>query len=187
MSAAILTLISTRLITIDRSLIPSNPRPQTPPSSSKNNIWNTRSPSGRANPGISSPPKKPTYSQLLPSTNNDWHAGDDDEKYEEEEDAPQYVYNEGLDEDEFGLPSISSMRWEAKKRMPVNTFYDPGGGYSNSRHGSSSSLAPQRSSSRPRANSSDIAEERGPPSYPNAKRNEGKIMRPQYKDILRGQ
>ena len=47
-------------------------------------------------------------------------------------------------------------------------------------------VAPERSSGRPRANSSDIAEERGPPSYPTAKKSEGKILRPQYKDILRG-
>lgn len=39
---------------------------------------------------------------------------------------------------------------------------------------------------RARANSFDIALERGPPSYPAAKKSEGKILRPQYKEILRG-
>lgn len=96
------------------------------------------------------------------------------------------MYNSGLDEDEFGLPSISSMRREAKKRIPVNKVNDPGGGVSNGLNGSSSKLVPEQASTRPRANSSDIAEERGPPSYPTAKKSEGKILRPQYKDILRG-
>ena len=36
------------------------------------------------------------------------------------------------------------------------------------------------------AQSSDIAEEREPLNYPSAKKSEGKILRPQYKDILRG-
>ena len=36
------------------------------------------------------------------------------------------------------------------------------------------------------AQSSDIAEERDPLNYPSAKKSEGKILRPQYKDILRG-
>lgn len=36
--------------------------------------------------------------------------------------------------------------------------------------------------------SADIAEERGAtPTYPVPKKSEGKILRPQYKDILRGQ
>jgi hypothetical protein len=39
---------------------------------------------------------------------------------------------------------------------------------------------------RRRANSSDIAEERGPLVYPTSKAPEGKILRPQYKEILRG-
>lgn len=92
------------------------------------------------------------------------------------------MYND--EEDEFGLPSISSMRREAK-RIPKNVIHDPGG--NQSKHGKdmallSAGLPP----SRERANSSDIAEERGPPEYPTAKKGEGKILRPQYKDILRG-
>ncbi|KAJ5929331.1 hypothetical protein N7454_007179 [Penicillium verhagenii] len=37
---------------------------------------------------------------------------------------------------------------------------------------------------RQRANSSDIAEERGTPMYPTARKSDEKILRPQYKDIL---
>ena len=52
--------------------------------------------------------------------------------------------------------------------------------------GNSSLGADLDTSSRPRANSSDIAEERGVSLYPSTKKNEGKILRPQYKDILKG-
>ena len=110
---------------------------------------------------------------------------DEDEDDEDEEEEAQYIYSGGQDEDEFGLPSITSMRREAKKRIPVNKINDPGGGIYGSRNGSMSNVAPERPCARPRANSSDIALERGPPSYPNAKKTEGKILRPQYKDILR--
>lgn len=96
---------------------------------------------------------------------------------------PEYVYNDGQDEDEFGLPSISSMRREAKKRKPAKKVIDPGGGAMNG--SSSSSLAPEPLSGRPLSISSDIAEQRAPASYPTAKKREGKILRPQYKDILR--
>ena len=110
---------------------------------------------------------------------------DDDDEDEDEEEEAQYIYGGGQDEDEFGLPSITSMRREAKKRIPVNKINDPGGGIYGSRNGSLSNIAPERPSARLRANSSDIALERGPPSYPSAKKAEGKILRPQYKDILR--
>ncbi len=95
------------------------------------------------------------------------------------------MYSEFVDEDEFGLPSISSMRREGK-RIPKSKLHDPGGGCD--KVSSNLSLLSARSSpSRPRANSSDIAEERGGPlEYPTAKKSEGKILRPQYKDILRG-
>lgn len=53
--------------------------------------------------------------------------------------------------------------------------------------GESFTLAPDAISARLRANSSDIAEERGVFTYPNTKKGEGKILRPQYKDILKGE
>ncbi|KAL9103310.1 MAG: hypothetical protein Q9163_001652 [Psora crenata] len=169
------------------ALTPSNSRPQTPPSSGSNSIRDARNPPAKAKSTISDLARKPTYSQLLSSTNNDWYAGhdDDDDDDEEEHDDSQYMYNDGLEEDEFGLPSVSSMRQEARKRIPINKFNDPGGGYNDSRNNISSMIAPEAPTSRSRANSTDIAEERGPPSYPNAKKKEGKILRPQYKDILR--
>ncbi|MCJ1452816.1 GTPase-activating protein [Mycoblastus sanguinarius] len=166
------------------SLTPStNSRPHTPISSSKSNARNTQTPPPRSNSSMTSPTRRPTYSQSTTQTSNDWGPNDDSEDGEDKE--PEFLYNENVDEDEFGLPSISSMRMEAKKRIPANKFNDPGGGAGGNKNGLSAILTPERSTGRPRANSSDIAEERGPPSYPTAKKNEGKILRPQYKDILR--
>lgn len=107
-----------------------------------------------------------------------------DDEYEDEDEDIHYVYNENIDEDEFGLPSISSIRQKAK-RIPSNRAHDPGGGSGGLSNGISL-LSIDQPKIRERANSSDIAEERGPPDYPAAKRGEGKILRPQYKDILRG-
>lgn len=107
-----------------------------------------------------------------------------DDEYDEDDEDNHYVYNENIDEDEFGLPSISSIRREAR-RIPRSRAHDPGGGSGGLDNGISL-LSVGQTKIRERANSSDIAEERGPPDYPAAKRGEGKILRPQYKDILRG-
>ena len=164
---------------LSRSLTPSNSRPQTPPSSSKKDSRSfTRSPPPRSNSALSSPAKRPSYSQSITKTIDAWGTEVEDEG---DDGAEEYYYNDGADEDEFGLPSITSTRREAKKRIPINKTNDPGGGGFGYPSGFSS-MQPNR----PRANSSDIAEERGPPSYPIAKKAEGKILRPQYKDILRG-
>ncbi|KAF7589107.1 hypothetical protein BBP40_004774 [Aspergillus hancockii] len=106
---------------------------------------------------------------------------DDDEEEEEEEEVEDIVYDD--DEDEFGLPSITSMRKKQTRTtdpLPSRSV-NPGGRTG----GSSSTLGVGLGNSRQRANSSDIAEERGIPMYPTARKGEGKILRPQYKDILR--
>ena len=106
-------------------------------------------------------------------TTDDWTTDDPD--YDDEEDVgPNNIYDDA-DEDEFGLPSLTSSRRKAK-RIPNDKSYDPGG----------TLKVTSPPDGRRRANSSDIAEERGPPIYPTAKQSEGKILRPQYKDILRG-
>ena len=131
---------------------------------------------------MSSPSKRPLYPSVLSRTDNDWATNNDDDDYDAED---QYEYEDNDDEDEFGLPSLSNTRKSAK-RIPNNKFNnDPGG----SRSKAGNNLFPlsvNSSGNRARANSADIAEERGPPSYPSAKKSEGKILRPQYKDILRG-
>lgn len=121
----------------------------------------------------------------MSQTNSDRGASHEDYD-EDEDDIERYFYNENVDEDEFGLPSISSMRREAKKRIPNMKTNDPGGGFGKGSNGNSSTVIPEQLPGRGRANSSDIAEERGAPIYPTAKQSEGKILRPQYKDILRG-
>lgn len=99
---------------------------------------------------------------------------------EDEDDEDEIVYDD--DEDEFGLPSLASMR--RKKAAPLKPKnIDPGGAMG----GTSSSLGfGLAGNNRQRANSSDIAEERGTPMYPTARKSDGKILRPQYKDILQG-
>lgn len=168
---------------VKRSLTPSNSRPHTPPllSSRSNFRYATQSPPPRSNSALSSPAKRPSYSHPISHTINAWTTEAEDED-DHEDAAEEYYLNENADEDEFGLPSIGNSRREAKRRIPKNTINDPGGGILGSANGSSS----KGLYGRPRANDSDIADERGPPNYPIAKKSEGKILRPQYKDILRG-
>jgi TBC1 domain family member 2 len=85
------------------------------------------------------------------------------------------------DEDEFGLPSIASMRRKGK-RLSNKKMKDPGGGARpTSSNGSSAATALASWA----LDNGDVAEVRSIPSYPSAKKSEGKILRPQYKDILR--
>lgn len=91
---------------------------------------------------------------------------------------------ENEDEDDFGLPSVATMRKKGNPSFSQGAK-DPGGGSGAHRNGMSN-LSAGPHPGRGRANSADIAEERGPPSYPAAKNADGKILRPQYKDILRG-
>jgi TBC1 domain family member 2 len=113
-----------------------------------------------------------------------WNAtaveGEDDDYFYE-----PYEYNSNDDEDEFGLPSIASSRRlaAASRTVGVEKSTRSLGDLGDNNY---APLEPSLSVGRERANSSDIAEERGPPSYPTAKRSEGKILRPQYKEILRG-
>lgn len=109
-------------------------------------------------------------------TNLDWAANDEGGSGELED---EYGY-ENDDEDDFGLPSMASMNRKSK-RLTSGENVDPGGG-----------LAPwgrdtqENHGSRRLSNSQDIATERPAPSYPSPKKSEGKILRPQYKEILRG-
>lgn len=115
----------------------------------------------------------------MSNTDGDWTA---EEAYDETDE--QFDYEDNEDEDEFGLPSISSARRKAK-HVPTHKNNDLGGALITT--GTTiAGLNSPITTGRGRANSTDIAEERGPPSYPTAKKSEGKILRPQYKEILRG-
>ncbi|KAL2039691.1 hypothetical protein N7G274_007550 [Stereocaulon virgatum] len=170
------------LTSVSRSLTPSNSRPHTPPSSSKSNSHPAQSPPHRT--AISSPPKRPTYPQPLSQQQSGWGVGNGEED-DEDDDDEQYYYSENLDEDEFGLPSITSLRREAKNKPFPNKPNDPGGGLTKGGSGISAILPPEQFPGGGIADSSDIAEVRESLSYPLAKKSEGKILRPQYKDILR--
>ena len=87
------------------------------------------------------------------------------------------------DEDEFGLPSIATSRRAA--RRAGGPSLELGDDSRKALEEEISHLRVGRTENRQRANSSDIAEERGP-VYPSAKKSEGKILRPQYKEILKG-
>lgn len=89
------------------------------------------------------------------------------------------------DEDEFGLPSIASMRKRQSRKPDISRFkpVETPTFKSDSRP---STLDVNLPNNRQRANSSDIAEERDIPLYPTARKSDGKILRPQYKDILKG-
>ncbi|KAI9724932.1 MAG: hypothetical protein M1812_000208 [Candelaria pacifica] len=154
-------------------------RPRTPPSTSHNNSRTSTPPQNRQSSGLSPPPPRRTYTAFLSNTNNDWKVGEDDDDEEEDE---AYAYDED-DEDEFGLPSIASVRRKGK-RIPEGKGQDRVAGVT--KHSSAfGGFGLGANTARPRANSSDIAEERGPPQYPTTKQSEGKILRPQYKEILR--
>jgi hypothetical protein len=111
---------------------------------------------------------------------DEWSQDPTEEDDDEDDDDDEIVYDD--DEDEFGLPSLASMR--RKKAAPFKSKNLDSGGLMG---GNLTSLGfGLAAANRQRANSSDIAEERGTPMYPTARKGEGKILRPQYKDILQG-
>lgn len=117
-----------------------------------------------------SPPPRRDFTSFWSGTNDDWTAGNPDD----EDDALGF----DEDEDEFGLPSIASIRRKDKRLTKTKSA---GSTYPELRSGRTavSTLGSWA------ASNGDIAEERGLPNYPSAKKSEGKILRPQYKDILR--
>lgn len=94
---------------------------------------------------------------------------------EEEEDYDPLDFEE--EEDEFGLPSIASIRRRKSRK---------GNGSIPSRFDSSGDIPGSFLSPAAGLDSGDISEERDLPNYPTSKQAQGKILRPQYKDILRG-
>ncbi|KAK0660252.1 GTPase-activating protein gyp1 [Lasiodiplodia hormozganensis] len=160
----------TDILRFDSLSLSSSSRPRSP--NSKKSHGHESPTTTRASPAAPSAQKPYSYLQ----SNND---PDDDEDDEEEE--PEITFDD--DEDEFGLPSIASMRRKGK-RKPLNKGKDPGGTSSSL----TSPLGSDFGSAHWRMNSGDIAEERNGntiPLYPTAKPTVGKILRPQYKDILR--
>ncbi|KAK7529117.1 rab-GTPase-TBC domain-containing protein [Phyllosticta paracitricarpa] len=156
----------TDILRFDSLSVSSSSRPRTVNS-------NESPPASRSGTTVTSPGRKPFPPTYL---SNDPNPDDD-----EDEDNQEITFDD--DEDEFGLPSIASMRRKGK-RKPLNKGKDPGG--THLLHGS---MDEGLASTQPwRLDSGDIAEERNGstiPLYPTAKPSVGKILRPQYQDILR--
>ncbi|GAB7347649.1 hypothetical protein MBLNU459_g4517t1 [Dothideomycetes sp. NU459] len=148
--------------------VSSNSRPRTPPTRDSSR------PPARTSASLSPPPPRRTFTSFFGDTANDWSSRD-----QQGEDEDALAFDE--DEDEFGLPSIASMRRKGKRQATKNKS-DPGGF---APHPLTSRNSASKAGSWALADNGDIAEERGLPNYPTAKKNEGKILRPQYKEILR--
>ncbi|KAL7787795.1 rab-GTPase-TBC domain-containing protein [Trichoderma ceciliae] len=122
----------------------------------------------RGSLGSTSPPFK-SYINFLSNTNDDWKA-DEDEMLGYEDD----------DGDDFGLPSLSNMK-RRSKRIATQNKSDP----NQESLSSTGDVSFRRIQPRRYSNSADIAAERPASTYPMPKKSEGKILRPQYKDILK--
>ena len=96
----------------------------------------------------------------------------------EEEDGDESILAYDEDEDEFGLPSLANMRRKGRRQKIMKATELKNSGAS-SVSVSESTLTRSWS-----ANTGDIAEERGLPNYPITRKSEGKILRPQYREIL---
>lgn len=107
---------------------------------------------------------------FLSNTNDDWKA-------DEEDDMMGYDDDDG---DDFGLPSLSNMKRRTRK-LAAQRSDSKGHLASPAQDASNGGFSVRRYS-----NSGDIAIERPAPTYPMPKKSEGKILRPQYKDILKG-
>ncbi|GAB1315070.1 GTPase-activating protein [Madurella fahalii] len=143
----------------------SGSRPRTPPSATDRPA--TNSPSRKTSSKVTSPPFK-SYISFLSSTNEDWTADDAEDMYGYESD----------DGDDFGLPSLSNMKRRTRRRAEQSRAKtDSGLGDDDD---DAIVALPRRNS-----DSADIAIERPASIYPMPKKSEGKILRPQYKDILR--
>ncbi|KAG5982611.1 hypothetical protein E4U55_001678 [Claviceps digitariae] len=163
------------------SLSLSGPRPRTPPSTASGKArQNESSPPPRGSTGGNSPPLK-SYINFLSKTNDDWKA-DEDEMLGYDDD----------DGDDFGLPSLSNMKRRSKrlatKQNKVNALANTNDANVNSSM-NAGLLSPAVDNDLSRgskwhSDSADIAVERPSLSYPMPKKSEGKILRPQYKDIL---
>lgn len=146
-------------------------RPRTPPAASNKLRPGSAasSPQARRSSGRASPPFK-HYINFLSTTNDDWKADEDEMGEYEDEDG-----------DDFGLPSVSNMKRRKRKTAGQSAAAGALGGQS-----SPGLDSPKGFHSRRYSDSADIAIERPTPSYPTPKKSEGKILRPQYKEILRG-
>lgn len=151
-----------------------DPRPRTPPSITRNKS----TPPLIASTNGSPPPQRRTFTSFLSSTNDAWQTAPITTRSQGREDADDDILAYDDDEDEFGLPSIATIRRKGQ-RLPnlkaESRTFGFGGRKGSLGNGYAQALA---------ADNGDVADSRAVPSYPSAKSSQGKILRPQYKDIL---
>ncbi|KAI9739032.1 MAG: GTPase-activating protein [Cirrosporium novae-zelandiae] len=166
------------ILKFDSLSLSSSSRPRTPPGSSLSNSRNTSTIAlNRSTSALTFPQTR------RPAPTNYFYSGDSAQlSYGNDDDEEAFAYEEE-DEDEFGLPSISSFSRKEKRDKSLKSKDSEED--TETHHNGVGVLDLSPSLTRPRANSTDIAEERGPPIYPSARSSERKILRPQYKDILR--
>ncbi|KAK3187021.1 GTPase-activating protein [Lecanicillium sp. MT-2017a] len=146
------------------NLSSSSTRPKTPPSTSSNKNRPNESSPQRPSSGRKSPPFK-SYINFLSKTNDDWNTDEDHMSGYDDDDG-----------DDFGLPSLSNMKRRTRKIAAQQQ---------NENLGSPSSFDKMFGSRERRvSDSADIAVERPASTYPMPRKSEGKILQPQYKDIL---
>ncbi|AEO63480.1 uncharacterized protein THITE_2108812 [Thermothielavioides terrestris NRRL 8126] len=154
------------------NLSSSGSRPRTPPSATPGHerTGSASSPSRKTSTRAGSPPFK-SYMSFLSNTNDDW-------TLDEAEDMYGYESDDG---DDFGLPSLSNMKRRTRRKAEQSRAQtDNGLG-----HDDDDDAAVKEQLRRRNSDSADIAIERPMSMYPMPKKSEGKILRPQYKDILR--
>ncbi|EXK90621.1 hypothetical protein FOQG_06834 [Fusarium oxysporum f. sp. raphani 54005] len=156
------------MLKFDSLNLSNSSRPRTPPSSSSAKIRiQEASPPPKTTPGKNGSPPYKSYINFLSNTNDDWKADEDDMMGYEDDDG-----------DDFGLPSLSSMKRRTRRiatqNKPESSTLSP-----------TTEGPPNALSARRYSNSADIAIERPAPTYPMPKKSEGKILRPQYKEILK--
>ncbi|OTB07020.1 hypothetical protein M426DRAFT_257440 [Hypoxylon sp. CI-4A] len=155
------------------SISGSSSRPRTPPSSSPQKIRTSDVTSPpKSSSGLSSPPLK-SYFNFLSTTNQDWDV--EDPEVMEGDDMLGYDDDDG---DDFGLPSLSNMKRRTRRAAAAQNS-------ASSRFQTTPRETALGSQNRRYSDSADIAIERPAPTYPMPKKSEGKILRPQYKDILK--
>jgi len=166
--------VDLRRLTLRRS-VSGTSRSQTPPRSSSSYPNESSTPPQKSRGFLSTPPRR-TYHRFFSESSSTW--GSHAEVHVDDEDAVTL----GEDEDEFGLPSLAGS-YGLKKKNSAPATAPLAKSISNP---SNRSASGGPGSSLWRADSGDISEERGLPNYPTTKPTEGKILRPQYRDILRG-
>ena len=172
-----LHLCSARLkvtLSSDRS-IGSTSRPRTPPILPNERLTGSLTPPRSSN-AIRPPPHTLGYRSFLSGSTKNRNAPS---SHVDSDDLDDLDFDE--EEDEFGLPSVTTTR-----RYRINNKGTQNSAVGNDGPPTRSQQDSQKLVPRDAFDSGDIAEERNAPQYPVAKQSRGKILRPQYKDILRG-